>query len=411
MKTKFAGLLVIPLLITGLTSCLSEEDYQAYADYAVGVRAICATSGGGIPLISGENAMNNLLCDNSDNVEVFSYMMTKPRGYDKSLRVDFSWSWDEKYNDYLTFVPNSDPDNDAISTIEINFDNIPDKQSVQVSFSVTASIEGMTASAVYNANAYGTTLEFDEYTIEELYQTGSDGKYFWINKTNNDSPFYYVKTRGYVVGYLPDGNTALIADGEHYMTLYAGSGTALLPANYRHLTIGNLIEVRAETAGYFGAPQLSYVNAIRDIPEEENTTNVEMPAETIDLTDELFKTLSQFDGYCHRPVQFEGRFLGQYKDQNGNNIDAFTPGARCVFGVQVGSVTVNIAYNYHVNRGDAGIGDAYAAVLANVKRGDTLKIKGTLNFNSGVQSGWESTADAAYEVMPWNEGDIALAAA
>ncbi len=413
MKTKFAGLLVIPLLITGLTSCMSEEDYQAYVDYAVNVRAICATSSGGIPLVPGANMMNNLLCDSGDNVEVFSYMLTTPRGYNKQIRVDFDWSWDEQYNDYLTFVPNSDPKNDAISMIEVNFDNIPDKQSVPLSFEVTASIEGqtVTATSTYNATAYGTTLEFVEYTIEELYETGEDGRYSWIGKTNNDSAYYYVKTRGYVVGYLPDGNTALIADGEHYMTLYAGSGTGLIPSNYRHLTVGNLIEVRAETASYYGAPQLSFVNAIRDVPEEENTTNVEEPAPAIQLTAELYNTLSQFDGYCHRPVEFEGRFIGQYFDQNGNQIDAFTPGARCVFAVDIGGASLNIAYNYHVNRENAGIGDAYAEVLANVKRGDTLKIKGTLNFNSGVQSGWESTADAAYEVMPWNEGDIALATA
>lgn len=414
MKTKLLSLGLALAMGAVLVACdggMDEAAATPYLNNALSSAAICFLNGSGTTLVQTGDGTNNLNGANNDEVKVAKSIAVRGESGSDRQTVTLTWSYDEEaYGTLIAGIQDvpATEEGGEITHQLITFDyEAIEGDSATVVFDVEASLGEFKKAASYTCVMTPSGLEYDAYTIAELYETGSDGRYAFIGKSNNDSSYYYVSTRGYVVGYLPDGNTALIADGDHYITVYAGSGTALLPTNYPALVVGNLVEVFAETAGYYGSPQLSYVQKIQVVED----ATVAQPADYITLTDTWFAGLTQYDGNCHRRVTFSGTYMGNLRDQNGNTISEFTPGARCTFDVKVGNATVTVAYNYHCNKGGGTIGDQYKRVIGAATAGSTtLTIKGTLAWASGENT-WEvpenGVTSGEYQVMPWNSDDIA----
>lgn len=426
MKKNLFSFALIAVAALGLVGCqetstgpaLTDEQVQTYLDQALSNTSICFDNGGGTAFSQTEE--NKLTGDDFTSVRVAKSLSIRNRDIsDERVTVNFTWSYTDDYKDLVFAFGDAGSEGTAThQVLEFDYDAIPLETEAEFKFVGTAAIDGfeLTKAVTYTFKLTALTYVYDELPLKNYYDVGEDGRYGFVGKANNDN-YYYVKTRGYVIGNAPDGNSAFIADGEHYLQLYAGSANNLTSSTYPALVPGNLVEVRGSCSSYYGNAQLSYVQTIRVV--EDST--ISQPSGEWAITEEEWGNLYQYDGNQNRAVTITGTYAGNLKNQSGASISSFTPGARCTFEVTFGETTVIVAYNYHVNKESSGIGDEYAEYINAFVAGRTqIKVSGYMLANDGQNSGWivpdengisyNSTGEkVTYEIMPFDKGDITMA--
>ena len=88
---------------------------------------------------------------------------------------------------------------------------------------------------------------------------------YWVgNNPGTEKDYYYVNVNGEIIYSAPDGNWALLADGDEIMEVYAGSAYNLTPETYPALS-NKYVEVVGNMGQYTGNIQLGFVTAIKEL--------------------------------------------------------------------------------------------------------------------------------------------------
>lgn len=401
---------------------LTEDQVNQYLTAALDTPTICFINGDGTTLSQTEAA--NWAGDDFNVIRAAKTMSIRVRDISSDrLNVTLTWSYPEESATYVHAVTDVG-DTEGAAThqlIEFDYYNIPADQTIAFPLTVTASLDGYTytSSRVYNFNLTACTYTYPEMTLEQFYARGTDGRYTWCDQTNatiEGYEHYIVSVKGYVVGYAPDGNFAIIASGNRYVQLYAGSAMDLMPSSRPALTVGNLVEVRGQVDVYYGNVQIAFIHTVWDAGED---SSIAQPSGEWAITETEWEALHQYDGNHSRAVTISGEYAGDLRDQSGNRIDSFTAGARCSFKMTVGGETITVAYNYHVNRNNTGIGDEYAEIIDSLPNGADIKVSGFMLVNDGDDASWPTPAadgytynsdgdKITYEIMPFDSGDIEI---
>ena len=283
-----------------------------------------------------------------------------------------------------------------------------------------AQINKVNGSKTVTAGTSTYTFESTFDMVDYEFHTGEKySPYFKIHENNADveGAYYYCNVPGKVIYTAPDGNWALIADGNQILEVYAGSGTPLTATNFPYLQVGKYVVVTGNLAQYCGNIQLGFVTSITEltdhsaIAEPAGTTFATMTEQKISglkSTVDSQYDKSAIDGFSNSLGQVTGTVVANsLKDKDGNSVSSASSLAnnRFTFDVQVGSQTLKVAYDYHTDKdGSVGLFNALKSKLST--SGTTITVKGTMRY-SGNNSSPFLEPKGVWTIVPYLPSQVA----
>ena len=259
-------------------------------------------------------------------------------------------------------------------------------------------------------------------------------------KTNNpdakEKQYYYVNVTGKCIYLAPDGNFGLIADGDHVMEIYAGSGTALKESNYPNLKVGAVVKVVGNLGQYCGNVQLGFITKVLEgdatqISEPSEEFKALTEAKIASLTKETFSAQSQavkvddidMDGSLR---QVTGTLVADsikwcdgkadaktaWKDATA---DSIRKDKRFSFKLQVGEQQFTVSYDYHVTRNDSS-SQLFENLQTALKSGKSITVKGFARYFGSNSEPFNPEAlnsmgnPGHWTLVPFNSAHVSTAA-
>ena len=249
--------------------------------------------------------------------------------------------------------------------------------------------------------------------------------YFIPNADDPNPDYRYVRVKGKVIYYAPDGNWLLIADGDQVMEVYAGSAYNLVPKEYPAIS-KEYVEVFGNLSQYKGNIQIGFVTKILALSETQKSEITEptmsFASITSDfITNNLELNASEFpkadypgqkiavDGFANSLGQITGTIdTASIKDGDGAAATATSVKAagRFTFDVSLtGGKKVTVAYDYHTDKtGSVGI---FSALQAKLKTGGSITVKGTMRYNGNDTAPFDAAGNAGtWNVVPFAPAHI-----
>lgn len=223
----------------------------------------------------------------------------------------------------------------------------------------------------------------------ELVNYDKESPYYFPNADDPNPNFRYVRVKGKVVYYAPDGNWLLLADGDQIAEVYAGSALNLKPTEYPAIS-NEYVEVSGNMSQYKGNIQVAYVTRIDPVDKSEvtepNLSGVEITSDFISNNFELPSPYTcqkqAIDGFSNCIGKATGTIdTGSIKDSDGKTISASkVTNARFTFDIELsGGKKLTVAYDYHTDR-DGKVG-LFNKLKSKLEKGGNISIKGTMRYN------------------------------
>lgn len=408
---KKLGLLVGALALTSLTGCFNMG---GGGNPEAEKRAIDLAKQQTIASVSKETALvENTPADigwstagvyNND----FLFLTTSQLVLDKESGDEFTvaieWSYDSSY----TFVREKVKVDDTHENIYFNY-----SKTEEYDFNFSAKLTCGSAEAVtanYQVHLKTKNIEFEELSIQEIYEANSGNNGFalvdpttgYYAKNNDNFDYLCVETYGQVIYFAPDGDWALIGDGNWCLELFAGGSSAkpLTSDSFPAFTVGSKVKVQGELTSYYGNAQMAY---IFDITATDKP--VTAPANFPALSGSQFSGKHYWEGGLMNSIRtISAVYAGNLKDKSGNAVTAADlSNGRFTFDATVDGVTIQVAYDYHVDRnGDLGVFNAYKAKLQSLSNGAAFTLKGTVRFTGPTQKSYNGNETATtWSIVPW----------
>ena len=376
---------------------LSEKEKQAIQK-AMGMPI--ATVSGTTAAIPGQ--ASDVEGDNNDYVQLTIKQSAPVDG--EKFEVDIEWTYAGFESDVLRY--RTIDGDEYHKNLEFNFPNVgaPDKVIEVVG---TPSIGGKKGDAVkYSFNLKAMKLEFPEWSIAEIYKIKGDGSmfthisdpvkgYFESNQNPDVTPYCYVKTYGEVIYLAPDGNWGLLADGDKFIELYAGSAYNLNTKTYADLKLNEKVYVYGEPTHYQGNIQIGYISKVEKMSDPQKVQGV---TDAKAINGSYLSTTGQICQDMNRLVSLRGTFKSKAMPS--------TDSARGTFVVAVDGVELEIAYDYHTSK--EGSSTLYEEIMTivngAVKDTTMINVKGTLRW---VNTGGDIFGGAGHwTVAPYVAGHV-----
>ena len=340
----------------------------------------------------------------------YLYLATKQIVLDensgKDYTVEINWTYDATniVREKIT----------ADETHESIYFNYSETEEYDFSFTGNFKCGSATGTAKYEVHLLKKNVSFKTLTLQQIYAANSTNDGFEeVDKTtgyykqNNESfPYMCVETYGKVVYVSPDGNWGLIADGDYVLELYSGSGLNLDKGHYAALEVGNTVKVWAELGSYFGNCQVSFIFDIVSADASKAAASTGFR----NLAEADFAGKHYWEGGLMNSLRsVTAKYAGNLK-QDGKTVTAANlKNGRFTFDVTVGSTTLSIAYDYHVDRnGDLNIFKAYQDKIKALNNGDDVTIKGTLRFSGPTEKSYKGNESATtWSLTPYLADHIA----
>lgn len=261
-----------------------------------------------------------------------------------------------------------------------------------------------------NGHSYPSTFDMVDYT--------KASPYFKPNEDDETAGYHYIKVKGKVLYYAPDGNWALIGDGDQVLELYAGSGTALTPEKFPSLA-SDYVEVSGNLAQYCGNIQVGFITIINDCPKgnivDPDVNNVRQI--TSQFIEQNFELSSPFvcqkqaiDGFSNSLGKIEGTVVANsVKDKNGKAVASASALVNNRFTFQVslsGGKTMTVAYDYHTDKaGEVGL---FNALKSKIFSTNSIKIKGTMRYAGNNENSFilDNSNPGIWNIVPMTPSDI-----
>ncbi len=261
-----------------------------------------------------------------------------------------------------------------------------------------------------NGHSYPSTFDLVKYD--------QASPYFEPNKEDETAKYHYIKTKGKVLYYAPDGNWALIGDGNQILELYAGSGTALTPDKFPSLR-SDYVEVSGNLSQYCGNIQVGFITIINDCPKgnivDPDVNNVrqitsEFITQNFELESPFVCQKQAIDGFSNSLAQIEGTVVsGSVKDKSGKTVSSASALVNNRFTFQValsGGKNLTVAYDYHTDRqGEVGL---FNALKGKIFSSNTIKIKGTMRYSGNDENSFilDNGNPGVWNIVPMTPSDI-----
>ena len=324
----------------------------------------------------------------------------------KNYTVEITWSYDDASRVREKFT--TDATHDAL------YFNYSKTDEFDFSFKASLKCGNATGEANYQVHVLKQNVEFKTLTLQEIYAVNDTNDGFKeVDKTsgyytaNNDSfPYMCVETYGKVVYTAPDGDWALVADGDWVLELFSGSARNLDTDHYPSLAVGNTVRILAELGSYFGNCQVSY---IFDIAAADNSKAAASTG---------FKNLAEADfngkhywegGLMNSLRTVTATYAGNLKQDGSTVAAADLKNKRFTFDVTIGSTKLTIAYDYHVDvNSDLNIFSAYKDIIKTLTNGSSVTIKGTMRFVGPTEKSYKGNESATtWSLTPYLADHIA----
>lgn len=322
----------------------------------------------------------------------------------KKFEVNVAWTYDDK----ASFIK-------EVITIDDNHKGIYflyDAETHAFPFSAQLSCgDAKSDDLKFEVELQTKNLKFDHYSLAEIYKTTADGTNYELvdpstgyYKSNNLPLAKYtcISTEGKVLYVAPDGNWALIGDGDYTLELYSGSALDLNETRYPALKVGNTVYVEAELSCYYGNLQISFIFDISngDASKVKDSTGFK------NLSASDFKNAHYWEnGLMNSLYTVSATYKGNIvQDKKTVSDPSALKNGRFTFDVEVGGAKLLVAYDYHIDKsGNLGIFDAFKSKLTSWSVGSSVTLKGTLRFagtaNSDGYSGNETVT--AWQLVPY----------
>lgn len=356
---------------------LSEKEKQAITKaMSMNVCTVAGTTG----VIPGQ--VSEVAGDKNDYVQVAVKQATAIDG--EKFEVAIEWTYQGYEADVKRFY---DVEGDANhKNFEFNFPEVG-AAAKTVEIVASPSISGKKGDNVkFTLSLLPMTLTFPEWSIDELTKI-ENGMFKHVSdpakgyfESNQDpatgNPYCYVKTYGEVVYLAPDGNWGLLADGEKYIELYAGSAYNLNAKTYPDLKLNEKVYVYGEPTHYQGNVQIGYISKIEKMSDPQKVQGV---AEAKSVNGSYFQTTGQITQDMNRLIKFSGKYKAM--GNPGVTVDS----SRGTFIMTVDGVDVTIAYDYHTSKeGSTTLFSEIKAILDGATTATTINLSGTLRWvNTG----------------------------
>lgn len=303
----------------------------------------------------------------------------------KTSVVDIAWTWESDAAIRNVY--------DADDTHKCVFFEYSKTDDIVFKFSASFSIGEKTSKDTnnYEVKLLHRTIEFPVTTIKQALQanaadtglemvdyTKTDGYYY--KKTSENFTFNTAEMYGEVVYVAPDGNWALMADGDYYMHLYAGSALNLDTNHYPDLVVGKTIRVWGELTTYAGNTQLGFIFDIYGA----DASKVARPSAAKAFTGADIDGRHYWQDYLMNKLvtltvsDFSNpRNHSNMKETAYKNFDEAKASKTLYVDCKVDGVSATIGYGYHVDGGDHAL---FNALIAKFKAGAAFTLTGTLHF-------------------------------
>lgn len=378
---------------------LSETEKQAINRVMGG--AVCTVSGS-TSVIPGQ--ASDFEGDNNDYAQVVVKQTVNIEG--QKIDVDVEWTYKGYESDIFRF---REIDGDLYhKNFEFNF---PDVGGADKSVEVvgTPSVAGKKGDPVkFNFNLKPMKLVFPEWSIAEIMKIKDDGTmfthisnptkgYFESNQNPEVSQYCYIKTYGEVVYLAPDGNWGLLADGDKFIELYAGSGYNLNKKTYADLSVGEKVYVYGEPTNYQGNIQIGFISKVLKMSDPQRVEGV---AGALQVNGDFFNR-SQICTDMNRIVKTTGKFVSKSMP----NVDS----TRGTFVIDVDGKNLTIAYDYHTSKeGSSTLYTEIMDVLNKATAGTTnITVTGTLRWVNNDGAAVVFGNNGYWTIAPYISGHIA----
>lgn len=256
---------------------------------------------------------------------------------------------------------------------------------------------------------YPSTFDLIDY--EHTYE-GKISPDFPINGTDGTYERCYVRVLGEVIYYAPDGNWALIADGDQILEFYAGSGTPLIPKNFPAMEIGNKVAIEGHMASYYGNFQLGFITKISKLDDTEAAKVTSWTRNYPTLTETAiagFKVVGfdaekqAIDGFMNSLRSVTGTLVaGSLKNNSKQAVDVsgLKSNDRFTFELQVGAQKILVAYDKHCDlNATEGLFNGLKAALS---KGSEITIKGTMRYSGAEEKvKIQTLPDSRWSIVPF----------
>ena len=428
MKRKFlASLLLSSLLLTGCDKLMfwkkdSEESKKKYTitfDITGGTQqekeAMLAAANGILATTVGDSTVNikpnkvSTLTEDEGTVVVLPYEK-QGKAEDKSKHtVKFTW----KVNDSSYAGDLIDMPEEKSKKLQINYKgwSAENKNGPDESYNVKFEVEKITCGDAvatnpnmkYECNVQNAIYHHVDISIADINKV-TDGKsthqgkdypstfdmvdydqaspYFIKDPLNEgvEKDYYYVNVKGKIIYNAPDGNWALLADGDQVIELYAGSALNLTPAGYPYMAQNDgWVIVSGNLSQYNGNIQIGFITKIAPLTDHTGCEEPTMDYKTLDLS--KFEIPNSY-GYTCQKQAIDG-FSNSLAQITGTVTQAPTSisNARFTFTVTTaGGDVLTVAYDYHTDKeGNFGLYNKLKTFLLG-SHTDTVTIKGTMRY-------------------------------
>lgn len=379
----------------------SEKEKQAIQKVMDG--NVC-TLNGATPIVSGQ--ATDVSGDENGYVQVVIKQNVSVDGEKFVVDVDWTYAgYEAAVYRYRTIEGDEYHKN-----FEFNFPDVGDADK-SVEISAVASISGKKADAVkFQLNLKPMKLVFPEWSISEVLKLNGEKTmfahisdptkgYFESNQDPEVSAYCYVKTYGEVVYLAPDGNWGLLADGDKWIEIYAGSAYNLNTKTYADLKVGAKVYVYGEPTHYLGNIQIGYISKILTMSDPQKVSAVSAAK---DINEAFLQSTTQISQDMNKLVRVSGKFKSK---------SITTADARGTFVITVGSTDLTIAYDYHTSKeGLSTLFDEMKAILDKAVAGTTtITVLGSFRWANQSKEATPvfGNTSGSWTVVPYLSGHVA----
>lgn len=257
---------------------------------------------------------------------------------------------------------------------------------------------------------YPSTFDMVNYEVEA--GSKSYSPYFKKDPLNAgmEKQYYYVNVKGKIIYASPDGNWALLADGDQVIELYSGNALDLDATHYPAMAQNDgWVIVSGNLSQYNGNIQIGFITKINPLADHTGCTEPTLNYKDVDFS--KFVIDDSFGYECQKQaIDGFSNSLAHVTGKISKGPDSMSKGSRFTFELKTANNDViTVAYDYHTDKsGDVGLFDKLEDLVKNHST-DTVTIKGTMRYTGNNTNPFTLAGNkGAWQIVPFEANHVVV---